>query len=97
VMTKEPMKESQYSVKTDGKPCAPVVLALTVTAAVFAAEGMDALSAAYLAGLIVVMRIVSAAAGRCARKSLGGMNGDISGFMIVLSEAAAFIYIAAVL
>ena len=97
VMTKEPMKESQYSVKMDGKPCAPVVLALTVTAAVFAAEGMEALSAAYLAGLVVVMRIVSAAAGRCARKSLGGMNGDISGFMIVLSEAAAFIYIAAVL
>lgn len=101
VMTKEPMKESQYSVKTDGKPAAAVVLALIVSVAVFAvdilAEGTNVLFAVYLAGLIIVMRIVSATAGRCARKSLGGMNGDISGFMIVLSETAAFIYIAAVL
>ena len=96
VMTKEPIKESQYSVKTDGKPAAAVVLALIVSVAVFAVD-RSVTFALYLAGLILVMRIVSGIAGRCARKSLGGMNGDISGFMIVISEAAAFIYIAAVL
>ncbi|MGN0704758.1 MAG: adenosylcobinamide-GDP ribazoletransferase, partial [Lentihominibacter sp.] len=58
------------------------------------ASVFNVLTLFYTIVLVALMKVVTGWAGSSARKQLGGMNGDISGCMIVLGEMAGVILIA---
>lgn len=96
VMTKKPMESSQYREVGVSDTAIPVVV--TFLAAVFGsltiyfAGGNPAY--VLLAGFAVA---VEKFAGTKARKDLGGMNGDISGYMITIGEVSGVLLMAAVM
>lgn len=97
IRNSKPMEQSQYSVRMDGSrytaPAAAAIISLALHL-VLVFDFSDPYSILTLASavvMIVFMRVFSLYAGKKARKLLGGMNGDISGYMIVLSELASVI------
>lgn len=91
IMRKPAMGTSQYSSMTGGKRAVPAIIAAVICILMCVASG-EVINILILAAVMV---IAAEAAGGSVRKSLGGMNGDISGYMIVVSETAAMVCIAA--
>lgn len=107
VITKKPMSTSQYNGTVYDDPMEKGTLAVASAAAaavimyaVFIfdfsrpASVFNVLTLFYTIVLVALMKVVTGWAGSSARKQLGGMNGDISGCMIVLGEMAGVILIA---
>ena len=96
VMLAAPMKSSQYSDMSQSMSRAKAVPVIVVTVLAFAAAGGIVLAFGLKYGssesLIICLSpaLVTAAAclitGAADRRALGGMNGDISGHMIVTGE-----------
>lgn len=104
VINKEPMEGSQYAEtgkkRSRGMKGIPGMFityaAVIIIWALFISEAGSGeretlLSLAALAAAAAAERIVSWIGGRRARKQLGGMSGDISGYMIVSGETAALV------
>lgn len=101
VINKKPMHTSQYNgnvyddMKEKGRPA--IIAAVVVTLIVYillvfdwtaAASAANAFTFFYMIVVIALMKAMAVKVGNSARKQLGGMNGDISGCMIVLGEMA---------
>jgi len=99
VINKKPMQTSQYNgnvyedMKEKGRPA--IIAAAAVTVIVYmtlifdwsVVSGMiNVFTFFYTIVLIALIKVVTAKVGNSARNQLGGMNGDISGCMIVLGE-----------
>lgn len=102
VLTKKPLSTSQYQPSFDkeenrGYKWGLMVIWLLAAAVLAAGEyrlfGKTGLA---LALAVAVQLAVSLGSGAYARKQLGGMSGDIAGFMLVWSELAAVIWLAVI-
>ena len=102
VLTKKPLSHSQYNnTVKQGRHgvhllVTALALLLTLGLAVLAAGGFDDTWNGGLACLVVLCTelIVCLLAGAYARRQLGGMSGDISGYTVTLGETAAMIALA---
>lgn len=100
VLTCTPMKTSQYAGRTgsmkDTIPAIIVFLAVLTAAELISANGSwtAIIGELYSDVVAVVVIIAAAAVGAADRKALGGMNGDISGHMITVSEMLAVLAMA---
>lgn len=100
VLTKKPLSTSQYQPSFDKEENQgykwSLIFIWVLAAVVVAAGEYRIFGKAELALAAVVQLAVSLAGGAYARKQLGGMSGDIAGFMLVLSELAAVIWLAVI-
>lgn len=107
VITQKPMTTSQYNGSVYDDPLEKGTVAVIAAAvvslilyAVFIFDRSQPLGAAnlltffYTIVMITLMKVVEGRTGANARKQLGGMNGDISGCMIVLGEMSGVIFTA---
>lgn len=89
VLRKPPMKTSQYS-DLDERKNGPLnlVTIISVLAVYYIFFDNSADITTSVCFLVTICAVIAAAAafGAYARKQLGGMNGDIAGYMIVMSE-----------
>lgn len=100
VMLCEPMATSQYGASR-GK-VRDTIPALIIFAAVLAAAELIVGGPAPMTFVfeprtnipVLAVILVGAAAGHGARKALGGMSGDIAGFLVVLAELAGMVAMA---
>lgn len=99
ILTKEPLSASQYRPSFDKKENRSWKWALAAVwiaaAAVMAAGAYRFFGGALAAGAAALVQLaVSLQRGAHARKQLGGMNGDIAGYMLVWSELASAVTLA---
>lgn len=102
VLTRKPLAVSQYSSSFDagnGRRFVRIVRGfwvIAVLSGMIVVSLLSKYSGALLTALIPLLMetLVSLIAGAYARKQLGGMNGDISGYCIVWCELAAVIVLA---
>ena len=105
IMTSAPMAGSQYSAKANMDASGVNVTVAVLTGAVFMVLAMiigrgDSFMAGILPGQLIVAIVAAVTilsgllVGLFDRKKLGGMNGDISGHMIAVSEMCGLIAIA---
>lgn len=100
VLTKKPLSTSQYQPSFDKKENQgykwSLIFIWLLAAALMAAGEYRLFGQVYVAVAAVVQLVVSLGSGAYARKQLGGMSGDIAGFMLVSSELAAVIWLAVI-
>lgn len=100
VLTKKPLSTSQYQPsfdKEENRGCKwSLIFIWILAAAAMAAGGYGIWGEWTFAPAAAVQLAVSLASGAYARKQLGGMSGDIAGFMLVWSELAAVIWLAVI-
>lgn len=107
VINKKPMATSQYNgpiyddPKEKGTPAIVSAAAVSVIIYIlFICElsqpfnVVNLLTLFYTVVMVTLMKVITGWAGSSARKQLGGMNGDISGCMIVLGEMTGIMFIA---
>lgn len=91
VMLLKPMSTSQYATQNIQKRYAPVVWGMLALALVFGSVLMERRGLALLGGIAGYLWAL-----RRGYKSLEGMNGDISGYALTISELCALVTLAVI-